>query len=144
MLLKRGVPVQVSAPLFLRCFGKKRINYSLQLPKFNTLLRIAEMYLNLDIDASKTKTVNEAIALMRLSGKSVAKIIAIALLNGKRQWSIKWLAKRLSKSLTSEQMYYLFTLIVVHGGIEDFMSTIRLIEKTRITKPMNLSQKTGS
>ena len=67
-------------------------------------------------------------------------IIAIAILNDpKKMWMYKIFSRFLSTSLQQEEINYLFHLLVIYGGVEDFINTIRLMETMKITKPMNLS-----
>lgn len=144
MLMNGGVPVQLVAPPFLRFWGKKHLNFLLRLPKMDTLIRIAEKYLLLGIEMPDKLKLNDAILLTAVSAKRISEIVAISLLNRKSVFT-KRLAKLLRKNLTAQQLYYFFSLIIIHGGVEDFTNTIRLIEATRITKPMNLSpQEAGS
>lgn len=140
ILLNKGVPVQVVAPFFLRLFRRKKINLILTFPTLHTLLRISREYLKITQDCTAELTTQQAMQAMNTDGKRVAKIVAIALLN--RSWLLwlgGWLGRRLSKRLRTEDILQLYELIVIHGGLEDFLNTIRLIHQTRITKPMNLS-----
>lgn len=140
MLLKKGVPVQIVAPFLLRLFGRKTIRFTLTFPTLNTLLRVSREYLKITQDCTAELTTQQAMQLINTDGKRVAKIVAMALLN--RSWLLwlsGWLGNRLSKRLYPEDVLQLYELVVVHGGLEDFLSTIRLIHQTRITKPMNLS-----
>lgn len=140
MLLRKGVPVQIVAPFFLRIFRRKTIRFTLTFPTLYTLLRISREYLKITQECKAELTTQQAMQVMNTDGKRVAKIVAIALLN--RSWLLwlsGWLGNRLSKRLRPEDVLQLYELVVVHGGLEDFLSTIRLIHQTRVTKPMNLS-----
>ncbi len=140
MLLEKGVPVQIVAPFFLRIFGKKSLSFSLTLPTLNTLLKIAHEYLKIGQEVASELNTQEGMQLLANDGKKVRKIVALALLNNSKLfWLSGWIGKQLSKALKPEDMLHLYQLIVVHGGLEDFLNTIRLIHQTRITKPMNLS-----
>lgn len=140
MLLKKGVPVQIVAPFFLRIFRRKTIRFTLIFPTLYTLLRISREYLKITQDCTAELTTQQAMQVMNTDGKRVAKIVAIALLNRSYLlWLSGWLGNRLSKHLYPEDVLQLYELVVVHGGLEDFLNTIRLIHQTRITKPMNLS-----
>lgn len=140
MLLEKGVPVQIVAPFLLRVLlRKKTLNFSLTLPTLHTLLCISHEYVQLQ-DGTKELNAWQAMQLLSQDGKRVRKMVAMALLNRSRLlWLSGWLGRQLSKSLTGEDILQLYQLIVVHGGLEDFLNTIRLIHQTRITKPMNLS-----
>ncbi len=146
MLLEKGVPVQIVAPFFLRIFGKKSLSFTLTLPTLYTLMQIADECLKIEQDVTAELNTHEAMKLLANDGKRVRKIVAMALLNSSKWlWLSGWLGKQLSKCLKSEDMLQLYQLIVLHGGLEDFLNTIRLIRQTRITKPMNLSpNETGS
>lgn len=140
LILKRGVKVQVLAPLFLRLFGKKKITITIRAPKSLTLVRIAEKYLSMRIESTKDLTLPESFQLLKFHSSTMTEIIAICLLDSTlKMWRMKILARFLSRQLTQEEINYLFHLIIVYGGVEDFINTIRLMETVRITKPMNLS-----
>lgn len=140
LLLRRGVKVSVTAPLFLRLFGKKEINLVISAPSIYTLTLIAEKYLSLRIKETKDLNISEAFELLNMHSRAMSEIIAISILNNsKKMWRKRFLASFLEKRLTAEELSYLFHLIVAYGGIEDFINTIRLMEEIRITKPMNLS-----
>ncbi len=146
ILLSKGVKVQVATPFFIRIFGIKSIKLMLLAPSIYILTKIAGKYLELNIGNTKDLSVPEAFTLLKNHAKAMTEIITIAIL-GKRQkmWMVKPLRYMLENSLSEKELCYLFQLIIVYGGIEDFINTIRLTEATRITKPMNLSQeeKTG-
>lgn len=140
LLLKRGVKVQVLAPLFFRLFRKKTIDFTITAPTTNTLLEIAHCYLSMGIKKTDDLSIPEAFTLLKDHSKAMTDIIAIAILNDpKKMWMKKILSWFLSIRLTQDNINYLFHLIVLYGGVEDFISTIRLVETTMITKPMNLS-----
>jgi len=140
ILLKRGVKVPVTAPLFFRLLGKKTIDVVVKAPTSDTLLVIAEKYLSMRIEQTKDLTLPESFALLKNHSKTMTEIIAITILDQKRNFfKIRFFTWLLSKRLTQEELNYLFHLIVIYGGVEDFINTIRLMEAVRITKPMNLS-----
>lgn len=140
VLLKRGVKVEILAPLFLRIFGKKTISLQITSPTANTLILIAEKYLSMNIEKTEDLSIPEAFSILKNHSQSMTDIIAISILNDyKKMWMRKLLSRFLGSRLKQEEINYLFHLIIVYGGVEDFISTIRLMEATRITKPMNLS-----
>ncbi len=143
LLLKRGVKVPVTAPLFLRLFGKKTVNLYLRQPTSRTLLKIAHQYLKMNITKSDEDiSVNDAMKLYSEHGKTAHQIVSTGLLNSRWfNWLNKPLSYWLEGKLTEPHWLYLYQMIIVHGGVEDFLNTIRLIRTTRITKPMNLSPK---
>lgn len=142
LLLKKGVLVPIVAPLLFRFFGIKTFKFTVKAPTAFQLLRIAELYLQMNVS---TTTEMKATEVMRIYSKhhdKMAKIIAISMLKSTaKNWQINWLAKRLFRSVTQEDLNHIFRLLILHGGVQDFMNTIKLIEGTRITKPMNLSPK---
>ncbi len=139
LLLKKGVKVSITAPLFLRLLGKKKIDLVIKAPTIYTLLLISEKFLSMRIP-NQELSISEAFALYRFHGKTMTEIVAMAILNDKKKmWRKRFLAKHLIKQLKPEELTYLFTLIIAYGGIEDFISTIRLMEQMKITRPMNLS-----
>jgi hypothetical protein len=140
LLLKRGVKVQILAPLFFRLFGKKKIDLTITAPTANTLLEIAHTYLSMRIEKTDELSIPEAFSLLKNHSRGMTDIIAISILNHpKKMWLKKILSRLLSNRLSQDTINYLFHLIVLYGGVEDFISTIRLVETTMITKPMNLS-----
>lgn len=145
ILLKRGVKVPVTAPLFLRIFRKKIINLIITSPTSNTYLRISHKFLKMDVDPDRDIDLKEAYEVYVKHGKKESEILALALLNS---FFLYWLHKPfawwLRCKMTEAEINYLYQLIVVYGGIQDFISTIRIIHSTRMTKPMNLSQKKAS
>lgn len=137
LLLKRGVPVPVTAPLFLRIFRKKTIKLVLFHPTGLTLLKIASKYLSMGVINDKDLSLPEAVKAYADHGKKVHQIVALGFLNSPYlNWLHKPLAWWLRRKLTEQHFLFLFNLLITHGGVEDFIATIRLIRKTRITKPM--------
>ena len=140
MLLKRGVKVNVRAPLFLRIFGKKELELTMYQPTSRTLLKIAYAYLNIDAIEDDVK-LNSLMKHYKEHSKSVHRVVSLGFLNKPRKmWRTNILAWYLARTLTEQHFLYLYQLLILHGGVEVFLNTIRLIEETRITKPMNLSQ----
>lgn len=140
IILERGVSVPVEAPLFLKLFGKKTVNLTVKAPSIYTLGRIAERYLSLEIETTVDLTLPESFELLKKHNKAFAEIIAEAILSKRSQKKyVGVLAWWLCGHISASQLCSLFQLIIMYGGIEDFISTIRLTEATRITMPMNLS-----
>lgn len=144
ILLKRGVKVPVTAPLFLRIltlFIVRSINFSIKDLKLETLLKISRLYLLMDIDHTKELSITEAYELLSRHRKKVSRILAYAVLD---KDYLMWLSPIVSyiirNKLSAKEMSYLLKMIILYSGIEDFMSTIRSIRAMKITTPMNLSQ----
>lgn len=138
LLLKRGVRVAVPAPLFLRLLGKKEFQLILHHPTARTLLKIADEYLKMAAPEGEVK-LDDMVAHYRRHAKRVHKIVALGFFN-RKAYGAGLLARYLRRKLTERQFLYLYQLLLLHGGVEDFLNTIRLIGRTRITRPMNLSQ----
>lgn len=136
LLLKKGVRIQLLAP-FLWIFKRKK-SLVLTAPTLETLLKVARLYLTIPPVGKEVGT-TEAMGVMALHGKTVSLILAVTLRNGKEGWQTRRLARALRKSLSAEEIFYLFQLIVIHGGVQDFIATIRYIGQRRITAPI-LSQ----
>lgn len=134
ILMQRGVAVPVAAPLFLRLFGKKTIHLVVKAPDLRASIKVAYRYLQLGIENTGEMTLPEAFTLLKTHGRSITQIIALCI---SPTWfrPLSWL---LMRRLNHQELNYLFTMIILYGGIEDFINTIRLIEATRITKPMNI------
>lgn len=136
LLLERGVIVHVTTPLFL-WFGKKKTEIVIKAPTTEKFLEIALLFLEMNIQNTGEMELKEAFELFVKHGEKMSEIIALCVSSGGDK--IPNLAKVLRRSLTQQEMSYLFHLVIAYGGIEDFINTIRLAEATRITKPMNLS-----
>ena len=136
LLLKKGISVEIATPFFSRLFGKKKEVIKISIPSVNKLLLITYKFLQMGIDKLDDLTAKEAYELYAQHAVAVSEIVALAVSNKK---SYKSLAKRLRKSCTQAELAYLYFLVISYGGVQDFLSTIRLIKETRITKPMNLS-----
>ncbi|MFJ1412497.1 hypothetical protein [Capnocytophaga canimorsus] len=137
LLLKRGVQVQVTAPLF--AFFRQKKTLILGVPTCETLLHIAGEFLKME-EIPNEITLNEAVKKVARDSRRLARIVALAVLNNPFSFrKTERLAKLLHKTLTQEQLSYLYSVIMTQSGVEYFISTIRYIGQTRITKPM-LSQ----
>ncbi len=134
LLLKRGVQVQVTAPLFF--FFRRKKNLILSAPTCETLLHVARAYLDIS-ELPEEITLHNAVEVLAKNSRKLSYIVALAVQNNPF-WVRKTerLAKVLHQTLTQEQLSYLFTLVMTQGGVEDFINTIRFIGQTRITKPM--------
>ncbi|MBT0552595.1 hypothetical protein J5305_11315 [Riemerella anatipestifer] len=141
LLLKRGVELMLPAPFFLRLFGKKQIKLTLKTPCLESQLAISEAFLQTGIFLKEDEiSMQKALEIITKHGVRITEIVAMAIRNEtKINWKVRGLAKRLRKNINTEEMSYLFSLLVAFSGVQDFTNTIRLIQETRITKPMNLS-----
>lgn len=141
ILLKRGVEMTLPAPFYLRIFGRKTSVETLKVPCIACQIAICEAFLETGIHLKEDEiSLQNALELLATKGRKISQIIAMAIRNETRiTWRVKRLAKRLRKYTNTEEMSYLFSLLVAFSGVQDFTNTIRLIQQTRITKPMNLS-----
>ncbi|MCL1652594.1 hypothetical protein M2T28_08220 [Elizabethkingia miricola] len=132
----------VTAPLLFRLFRKKIINLVVKSPTVLTYLKVAHKFLEMEVDPYRDIELKEAFEVYAKHGKKESEIIALCLLNNRfLYWLNKPLAWWLRGKITETESNYLYQLIVVYGGVQDFINTIRLIRTTRMTAPMNLSQK---
>jgi len=142
ILIERGVKVPVTAPLFLRLFGKKKINLVVKALSIYSLKRVAIHYLQMQIKSIDELTVPQGFEILLKHNKAVSKIVAESIINNRwLKFIVPYIAYLLHGRLQAKELFYLYQLVIVYGGIQDFTNTIRLTEATRITMPMNLSQK---
>ena len=138
-ILQRGVAVKIPAPLFLRIIGKKTINLTVTSPFEGTMHRVASYYLGTGITTDQLEgiTAEDALALMAKHGKTISKAVAVAILNGYVSGYLftNFLAWYLRWHLTPNQMFTFTTLLVIHGGISDFIDTTKSVRKMTITQP---------
>ncbi|MDY3528664.1 hypothetical protein PG593_02575 [Riemerella anatipestifer] len=141
LLLKRGVELMLPAPFFLRLFGKKQIKLTLKTPCLESQLAVSEAFLQTGIFLKEDEiSMQKALEILSNHGVRISEIIAMAIQNETRiNRRVRRLAKQLRQTINTEEMSYLFSLLVAFSGVQDFTNTIRLIQETRITKPMNLS-----
>lgn len=147
-ILQRGVKVKIPAPFVLRLFRKKHIHLILKSPYEGTMHRVASYYLSTGIttDALEGITLEKALELQAKHGKTISKAIAVALLNGYvKGWLFtKMLAHYLRWHLKPEELFTLTTLIVVHGGVQDFINTTKSVRKLTLTAPKKGQKVQGS
>lgn len=147
-ILQRGVKIKIGAPFFLRWFGKKTITARLTSPYLGTMHRVSAYYLSTGIKEEQLEELSteEAIALMSIHGKTIAKAVACALLNSYWKgkfftrlvgWYLRWHCK-------PRELFALTQAILVYGGAEDFMSTTRSVRAMKITSPKMGQKPKGS
>jgi hypothetical protein len=138
-LLQRGVQVYVNAPLFLRLFGKKKIKLVLGVPTGGALKRMGYWYLQCQLSADKLEeiSVEEAMLFKVKYGRFIYRALASLFLVGKRRtWLfLKPFAKWLEENMTEKDALILLQLVIMQGGLEDFMTTTRLVRAKMITPP---------
>jgi hypothetical protein len=147
-LLNRGIKVPVTAPLWLRAFGKRTINVVITPPHYGTLHRIGLLFLSMDITEEKLEKIDEVNShtLFLAHGKSVCKIAAYAILNGK--WSGRLFAGMLSRylywKLTPINGFTIARVMVMLCGTSAFPNTIRLVSSMKMTLPTLSHETEGS
>ncbi len=82
IILKRGVEVTISAPLFLRWFGKKKQKLLLKVPSMECQIAISEAYLETGINVKDEESVSDSMAMIAKHGRAVSEIVAMAIRNG--------------------------------------------------------------
>jgi len=144
-ILQRGVKVKVPAPLLFRMVGVKHISLKLTSPFEGTLHRVASYYLSTGITLEEIEqaTAEKALEIMAVHGKPLNKAVASAILNG--YWAGKLFTKPLAWYLRWHcrplEIFALLSLVILHGGVADFMNTTRSVRLMKLTAP-NLGQAT--
>ena len=139
LILKRGVRLELRAPLFLRLVGKKTLKLTVTSPLEGTLQRVAKYYLETGITADQLDNISheQALGLMAVHGKQLNKAVACAWLNGYWRgmlftrplaWYMRWHCK-------AEDILVIATMILLYGGVSDFMNTTRSVRMMKTTSP---------
>ncbi|WP_282635714.1 hypothetical protein [Sphingobacterium thalpophilum] len=138
-LLQRGIQVFVKAPLFLRLFGKKRIKIRLGVPTAGALHRMGYWYLHCQLPAETKEGVSleQALLFKVKYGRFIYRAIACLFLVGKWRTALfmKPVARWLEENMTVNDALTLLQLVILQGGLEDFMTTTRLVRAKMITSP---------
>jgi len=139
LILKRGVRLSLRAPLFLRLCGKKTIGLVVTSPMDGTLQRVANHYLSTGITFAQLEnnTHEEALALMAVHGTAIRKAVACAWING---WISGWLFTKplafyMKWNAKAEDIQGVALMILLYGGISDFMNTTRSVRMMKTTTP---------
>nr|WP_067054071.1 hypothetical protein [Mucilaginibacter sp. L294] len=136
-LLDKGVSVSFRAPLFLRLFGKKRINTTIGNPTGGTYLQLTICFLKMMLSDTEMADMNFGSLLNHQVKyhKTVYRAVACALLNSR--W-LRWpltrpLAWMLADVLPYKTACRLFEVLIVQGGVEDFTNIIGLGARLNMT-----------
>lgn len=146
-ILHKGVRIPVRTPWFLRFF-KKTISLTITSPYEGTMHRIANYYLStgISIDELENITTEQALELQLKHGKAINKAIACAILNG--YWSgilfTKPLAAYLRWNAKPQELFTMLSLLLLYGGVEDFMSTTKLVRTMKLSTPRMGQNQKGS
>lgn len=147
-ILERGVRARVRAPLFLRLIGIKHLNLTLRRLYAGTLFHVSELYLMTGITEEELKevTAEKATELMSKHGKTIAKAVACALLNGR--WRIRlfsgMLGRYLMDHMAMRELVVLLEICLIHNGTSDFMNCTRYLRAMKITDPSLGQKRKGS
>jgi hypothetical protein len=142
-ILEKGVRVKLPAPFLLRILFIRNIHPVLRQPNMGTLLHFSTEALKSKMDVSRLKSgeIMEALTMVHENAVPVSRMLAYLFLRS--EWKIKlftrWYAHYLLWALTPTRQAEIYMLAVAFGRMEDFTTTIRLIEAMKMTTPKNLS-----
>jgi hypothetical protein len=147
-ILQRGVKLKMPAPFFMRLFGKKTVKFTLTSPFEGTLHRVASYYLSTGLTTEKltNATIEQALTIMQKHGNALNKALAVALLNGYVKgwlftkplaWYLRWHCK-------PKELFAAVTVLLIYGGVQDFMNTTKSVRKMLLTAPMTGQKSKGS
>lgn len=145
ILLQRGVPIYLRAPLLLRLLGIKKIKWVLSAPRGGSYLRMGEQYLQcqLSIDKLENISIENAMLFQVRYAKYIYRALACLFLAKPlvTKLFMKPVAWWMKEALTPKEALTFLQMVIIYGGSEDFMITTRYIRGVMITIP-NLGQKT--
>lgn len=138
-ILQKGVRFKIRAPFLLRLFRKKHISITLTTPFEGTMHRVASYYLSTGITTDQLEglTVEQALEIKQKHGKVLNKALAVAVLNGYISgwlftklfaWYLRW-------HLESKQLFALVQVLIIYGGVQDFIDTTKSVRKMTLTAP---------
>lgn len=126
------------SPFFLRWIGKKKIHLTVSSPVEGALMVAAEHYLKtgLTLEDLEEPTTEQALSIMRTHGKAIEKAVAAAWLNG--YWAIKLFTRLVAWYMRwnaePRHILHVAQLVLLYGGIQDFMSTTRSVRLLKVTE----------
>lgn len=117
-----------------------RFNFNVKQPPAATLLKISQVYLQMNIDEEKLKqgqAFRESYQLVSDNIKPACKIIAMAILRKtvRRIFLTRILSWYVLHNVTTADIYRLISIVVVTNNTADFTNSIRLIQTLRMMKP---------
>jgi hypothetical protein len=140
LLLEKGMVFKVPKRSILRYFSKEKERlFTIKHLYAGTLDRLSNEAIKIDynLESIKAQPILEGKRLAARHTRTVARIVAIAVLNGR--WKIKLFTRPLLRyfcwRLTSKKLKELASIIVMMGNYEDFISSIILMSATRTTVP---------
>src|SRR5690606_10928793 len=138
-LLQRGVRVRVRAPLFLRLFGKKTIVLTLSVPFAGAFIRMGRWFLlcQLSIERLEEISTQDALRFNVQYADNIYRALACLFIGNKllTRLFLKPYENWLKESMTQSEALTLLQLVIVQGGLRDFMTTTRYIRGVMITIP---------
>ena len=147
-ILEKGVRMQLRAPFLFRLFGKRTVGLTVRAPYIGTMIRVSRLYLNTGITDDKLNDISheEAHALMAVHGVSISKAVACAWLNG---YFLGWLftkllARYIRNHATAKELMVVTTMLLIYGGVSDFINTTRSVRDMKMTAPMKGQKTQGS
>lgn len=138
LILRRGVRIPMRSPFFMRLF-KKSIHLTVSSPVEGALMAASAYYLQtgLTTEDLEDTSIEEALSIMRTHGKAIEKAVAAVWLNG--YWSIKLFTRPLAWYMRwhckPEHILHVAQIILIYGGVQDFMNTTRSVRHLKATAP---------
>ena len=154
-LLDRGIAFRIPAPWWIVIFGKKYVKINVRRLYLGTLIHLSTLEniaplepVEVPPDHKKLIADMEAtpqsipVADIITQSVPVCRAIAACLLNSRIKIALfsKPLGRHLRRSCTNDQLQELVMWLFVYGRAESFTSTTKLINRMRMTMPMNLGQ----
>lgn len=145
VLLDRGVRVKLPAPTIYRLVGIKEISRTIYRPKLGTLIAMSKLAagINVNLDDLSGNAIGESMRIVADHGDTVAKFVAIAILNSRYGIDNKanQLATRLKWHLPTHRLAELFAVVIMMSGVQDFLTTIRFVQQSNMmTRRTDMSQ----
>lgn len=139
VLLQRGVRVRVRAPFVLRLLFIKNITLTLSVPTGGALMRMGYWYLLCQLPLEKLEKISmeDAMLFQVKYGDNIYKALACLFIGNKLLTKIflKPYSNWLKENLPLQDVLTMLQLVIVHGGLEDFMITTRYIRGVMLTAP---------
>ncbi|MBD1385733.1 hypothetical protein IDJ75_10625 [Mucilaginibacter rigui] len=129
-ILDKGLPIKLRTPLLLRLFMKNHFVLVLTNPAGAAYTQILTYYLSMELTSKDGyhTDFNSLLTVQAKHRKKVYRAFACGLLNSRLlRWLLtKPLAWMLDNSLPYKAACRVFELLVLHGGIDDFIQVIGL------------------
>lgn len=138
-LLERGVKVRVRAPFLLRLIFIKTIVLTLHTPRGGSLLRMGSWFLRCQLSVKELEEISmeNAMLFQVRYGNHIYRALACLFIGNKTMTYIfsKRYARWLKESLTVKEALQLLQLVILYGGLEDFMTITRFVRAKTISPP---------